>query len=237
MDESRKTDEIPEPDMSRRERTLGFIYLPLHYFILPLLVALGVPLIPGISVGQWNLIYYGLGAAYLGVFFLPWLQRQFEALLDRPGRAFFGFASALALDIVLSAVMAAVLMALGMEGENPNDEAIMSTAGRDFVYLKAVAIFLAPVLAETLFRGVLFGSLRRRGAVPAYLVTVLLFCFYHVWQYLVKSGDVSLLLYMLPYVPVSLSLCWCYDRAGTIWAPILMHMGINALTYAVSSLL
>ena len=45
--------------------------------------------------------------------------------------------------------------------------------------------------------GLLFGTVRRRGRLAAYAVSVLLFCFYHVWQYVLL--DWRYLLQMINY--------------------------------------
>jgi membrane protease YdiL (CAAX protease family) len=32
------------------------------------------------------------------------------------------------------------------------------------------------------------------------------------------------------YLPAGLALAWAYEKADTIWAPILMHMTINQIS-------
>ena len=40
---------------------------------------------------------------------------------------------------------------------------------------------------------------------------------------------VDLLLNFLQYVPAGIALGWAYERADSIWAPITMHLIINAI--------
>ncbi len=47
------------------------------------------------------------------------------------------------------------------------------------------------------------------------------------------SGDMTMLLYALEYLPVSVVLAWAYERSGCIWTNIFFHMGFNALSFYV----
>ena len=97
----------------------------------------------------------------------------------------------------------------------------------------ALAVFLAPMVEEPLFRGAVFGSLYRRSRWAAYAVSAALFSLYHVWQFAAAYGDPTYLIYALAYVPVSLALAFAYERSGSIWVPIAFHMTINAVTMYV----
>ncbi len=43
--------------------------------------------------------------------------------------------------------------------------------------------------------------------------------------------DLTLLIFLIQYIPVSFVLTWCYERSGSIWVPIFLHMLINALPF------
>jgi membrane protease YdiL (CAAX protease family) len=222
-----------DPLLAKGEAAAGFFYLPLHILVLPLLIPLAATYFPSLTEGQSNLIYYGIGVLFLGLFFLPYLRRQFDALLDRPLDALVALAGAFLLDLILSYAAAYLIYFLyGDAAVNPNNENLFPYVGKDFSIIRALAIYIAPVLEETLFRGVLFGSLRRRNRLLAYAVSVILFSLYHVWQYAAAGMDPTLLGYALQYIPVSIALCWCFERSGSLWAPIALHIGINALAFA-----
>ena len=93
-----------------------------------------------------------------------------------------------------------------------------------------IVIFLAPFVEEVLFRGLVFGNLRRKSAAVGYVVSCLLFALLHVWQFAVVNRDVTYFLLMLQYLVPGLVLAWAYDRAGNLWGPILIHMCVNALS-------
>ena len=87
-----------------------------------------------------------------------------------------------------------------------------------------------PLVEESLFRGVVFGSLYRKSRLLAYVGSVGLFCVYHIWQFAAAYGDPALLLYAVQYLPVSIALCWLYERTGSVWSPIFLHMLLNGLS-------
>ncbi len=84
-----------------------------------------------------------------------------------------------------------------------------------------LAVILAPLVEEVIFRGLLFGALRRRWGLGAALV--------------ISSavfGLVHLDLYASPAIFVlSLGLGWVYERTGTLAAPVAFHAVFNGWTF------
>lgn len=221
--------------MNRTRRVLGWIYLPLHIFVLPLLLGALMSVWPGgMDTGMVNLLYYAIGIVFVLCTFFPVLRRDFDTLADNPGRTVLAVATGGMLDLALSfAVGSLLLLLLGAESSNPNNDAVMDAAGLNGGMMRAIAFFLAPIVEETLFRGVLFGSVRRRSRLWAYVLSVAVFSLYHVWQYALL--DPALLVYALQYIPVSIALAWAYERSGTLWGSIFLHMLVNMVSYALLS--
>ena len=226
--------------MSKVQSVLGWCYLPMHIFIIPLLAGLLAAFSPEpVDDVTVNVAYYAVGLAFTLFVMGSWLRRDFDTLLDNWSRCLLCAVFAYAAYWALSFVTAALL--LWSEGEvlNPNNEAIMElSSGGGYGPLRGLAIFIAPLVEETLFRGVIFGSLRRRGwRTIAYIVSIVTFSIYHVWQYVLLYADPSLFIYALQYIPVSAALAWLYDRSGTIWGSIFFHMIINLIAFQVLSML
>ena len=225
--------------MSKVQSILGWCYLPMHIFVIPLLAGLLAYFSPEImDETAVNVVYYAIGLAFTLFVMGSWLRRDFDTLLDNWGRCLLCAVFAYAVYWALSLVTAALL--LWSEGDvlNPNNEAIMELSGGGYGPLRGLAIFIAPLVEETLFRGVVFGTLRRRGwRALAYIVSIVVFSIYHIWQYVLLYADPSLFIYALQYIPVSAALAWLYDRSGTIWSSIFFHMLINLIAFQVLSLL
>ena len=83
-----------------------------------------------------------------------------------------------------------------------------------------MAVIVAPVAEEILFRGYFYGVIRRFGGrLPALLTSSLLFAAIHV--HLPSMLGLGLL---------AVILCLLYERTGSLWATITMHATFNALT-------
>lgn len=97
----------------------------------------------------------------------------------------------------------------------------------DLVFTVAVAVVLAPVLEEALFRGViLHGLARRRGPRSATLWTAAFFAFFHFynpWQ-------------IVPTFFLGLLLGWVVLVTRSLWSSIVLHSAFNGLSLAVFAL-
>lgn len=221
---------LREPELTRREAALGLAYLPFHVMAMPqLLNALSVAH-PGLTVGVANGILYGLAAVFTALAFGKRLFAHYNIWVDNAGRVLLTLVKSFLLFLGLTAVLSLLLpMAVIEEMVNPNNEALMSLTGTDFRVTHALAIFIAPIVEETLFRGVVFGTLRPKYPFAAYAVTCLVFAGAHLWQFV--GQDAMLWLYLLEYLPVSIALCYSYEKTGCLWTPILFHMMNNMLAY------
>ena len=223
--------------MTPTQTALGWCYLPVHIALLPVLLRLYAMTARGaLSAAGINLICYGAGLVFSLTVMFRFLRAGFDTMLDQPGRCVLAGALALCADYAMSMLCALLLLALLNPAANPNGAAAATLAEQNFGAIRALALFIVPIVEETLFRGVVFGSLRTRSRALAYLVSALLFSLYHIWQYALAYADAGVLLYAVQYVPVSLALCWCYDRTESIWPPIFVHMLVNAVSFAALSI-
>lgn len=226
-----------ENQMTRTQTALGWAYLPLHFFVLPLLLSLYAVYAPDrLSDTDMNLIYYAVGVVFVLAVMWSYLRRGFDGLADALPGCLLAILAAYCLNYVLSWGVTLIMMLFEGNPENPNNAQIVEMAQADSGVMKAIAIFMAPIVEETLFRGVVFGSIRPKNRVLAYAVSILLFSVYHVWQYAAMYG-LGVYIYLLQYIPVSFALAWCYERTNTIWTPIFFHMAFNAISFYVLNML
>ena len=95
-------------------------------------------------------------------------------------------------------------------------------AGQIAVY-GIVAVVLAPLAEEVLFRGILYPTLKRSGHPRAALwITSLLFASIHMN-----------LLAFVPLTFLALTLAWLYERTGNLLAPILTHVLFNGINFTL----
>lgn len=222
-----------ENRMTRTQTSLGWCWLPIHIVILPVLLKMyAMASADGLNGAEINLIYYGVSFVFVLTVMFRFLRSGFDRLLDWPGRCIFAAVIALFADYALSMLAATLLLALQGVIANPNTTATAVLAEQNSGVIRALAIFIAPIVEEALFRGVVFGSLRGRSRVLAYLVSTLLYGLYHVWQYALAYADAALLLYAVQYIPISLALGFCYERTESVWPPVFVHMIVNAASFS-----
>lgn len=212
--------------MKPGERLAALIYLPIHIFALPLLLPFIAPYLPWTGSLALNVIYYVIGFVYVLAVFWRYLRRNFDALIDHPLMFLISVFGAYAIEFMLSFLLVTLLSAFGITMVSPNNAAINSMSPQGYYKLFAISVFLAPFVEEVLFRGLIFGSLVEKHKVLAWIVSVLAFSLYHVWQYAVTDSPLLLVTAVL-YFPGSIALNWSYRRSGTIWGPIAYHMLTN----------
>lgn len=225
--------------MKKSEKIFGWLYVFIHSVALVFLMSvlnntvfasLGIKM----DTAHLNLAYYVVSFVLVFLFMFRFLRASFSDLCDNIWRTLSSLVLGYALYYVLLFVVSFGLSHLLSDLANPNSELIAQEAKLNSNVLKASAILLAPVVEEVLFRGVVFGTVRKKSRILAYAVSTLVFCFYHLWQYFLTSFDWTLLLYMLQYVPGSIALAWCYERSRNIWGPVFLHMAINFISFAIS---
>ncbi len=221
-----------ENKMTRTQTILGWIWLPIHIFVLPLLLnILNSVLDRPMSAGELNLVYYLVSDAVVLAVLLRWLRVNFDVLMDSFRNCLLTVFMMVIVNYAMSLFMSLVLMMLGLLQDSMDAETVLAMQGREYAVMKAAGIFLAPVAEEVLFRGVAFGSLQKRSRLLAYIVSIVLFSLYHVWQFAVRAGEPVYLLAALQYIPISFVLAWAYERSGSIWTTIFFHMGYNAFSF------
>ena len=222
---------LPASRMSRGETLVSLLWLPVHSLGLPLLL---LRLFPGMSAARLNFWVYALGAGLLALLCLRFLRRDFDRLWEAPLRVLGQAALGFALILAANAAMSLALQAFFPQ-ENPNNQALLSLARSERRAIIAVTALLAPVLEELIFRGGVFGLVRRKSRAAAYVLCVLLFAVYHTWQY--ALADPRNWLYLIQYLPAGFFLCRAYDKTECIWTGIFLHMLNNGVSLLALMLL
>ena len=91
-------------------------------------------------------------------------------------------------------------------------------------------VILVPPVEECLFRGVIFRNLYGKSRLTAYIVSILAFAVIHIIGYIGKYSAIELVMAFLQYLPAGLCLAWAYTKADTIFAPIVIHALVNAVS-------
>ncbi len=218
--------------MSRGETAAALIYLPIHAAILPIVLVL--LLIGRMDTADINFIAYAIGFVYMLLFEWKFLRREFNSLCDRPLDCFVQVLICYGLMLGLGLCVNSLMLLLGFDS-NPNNTAVIDIAEVKMGATTALAVFLAPMVEELIFRGGLFSLLRRYNRLLAYVVNILIFGLYHIWSSVIDSP--INLIYIIQYIPATYALCRCYERTNSIWAGIFLHMLNNGMSLLMLNLL
>ena len=219
--------------MSPREYAAALGYIPVHVYLLPRLI-FAVRGERELSALTLNAVCYVAAALVLFLCLRRFFRREFDALCDCGPGVLLEIAKHYGVLLLCNMALSVVMLLLG-KMDNPNNEAIFSLAGEDLGKTTAVAVFLAPIAEEAMFRGGVFGLLRRYSRAAAYAASMLLFSVYHIWGY--AAADPTAWLYLLQYLPASFLLARIYEKTNTLWASIFLHMTVNGVAMlAISAL-
>lgn len=221
--------------MSSGEQIAGTVFFVIYLLVLPfattpLFGLLETLLDVRISSTIRNMIYYYVLFAVTISIFHGYLGRTSRNLVNKLGGACKTLGIGLVAMYGLNELVYRMTNLIVTNRTNLNDMAI-SAQIEDAPYTTLlIVIFLAPFVEEVLFRGLVFGNLKGKSAAVAYLVSCALFALLHVWQFAVVNQDITYFLLMLQYLVPGLVLAWVYERSGTLWTSIGLHMAVNAIS-------
>lgn len=221
------------PQLTRQEQIRGLIFFALYFLVFPVL-KMGVEWFFDhffglyLSEAMSAAVYYYIMGVLTMVVFWSFLKNALSIFRD--------FLPENLLAIVTGALGALVLQfpvnRIPWPLENPTAESWREQYAYSYGATIIIVVVLMPIIEEVLFRGLVFGSLRRYSRPMAWVASVALFMLYSVWTYAVVYGDVRYLLLAFQYLPLALAVTWCYDRGGSVWSAAILHAAFDAVTLA-----
>lgn len=218
--------------IKHQEARKGWVLFALYLVLFPTVMGVIQYSVGGeFPVAEANVIYYLLSAAMVFLVFWNYLKSSFLHLMDHLPETLNAFA----VGLLVAVVFTVLFSLLPYPVENPNIENYVDQFALSPSATATILILLMPLVEEVLFRGLLFGSLLPLGKPLAWVVSVLAYCIYCVWQFVFTYGNIDLryLTLMLQYLPASLAFHGCFDRSGNIWGCVALHMAVNALALIV----
>ncbi|MDD3347782.1 type II CAAX endopeptidase family protein [Oscillibacter sp.] len=221
--------------MTPGEQIAGVIFFVIYLLVLPFATSplfrlaarlLGVTISPALQ----NAIYYYVLFAVTVIIFHGFLGRTTRHLADHLGGACRTFLVGLIALYGLNELVYRLTRLLVGNHTNLNDTAISAQIDTAPHMTLLIVVFLAPFVEEVLFRGLVFGNLKEKSRLVAYVVSCLLFALLHVWQFAVVKQDATYFLLMIQYLVPGLVLAWVYEHSGTLWTAVALHAATNALS-------
>ena len=221
--------------MTAGEQIAGVVFFVIYLLVLPFATSpifRFIERLIDMNIPQHveNLIYYYVLFAVTVVIFHGFLGRTTRNFFDR-----FAFSGKTVLVGLigfygLNELVYRVVNLVITSRTNLNDTTISAQIDDAPRSTLLIIIFLAPFVEEVLFRGLVFGNLKNKSRLLAYVVSCALFAFLHVWQFAVVHQDVTYFLLCVQYLVPGLVLAWAYEHSGTLWSAIAVHAVVNALS-------
>ena len=221
--------------LRRAERIGGWIYLPIYLLGLSMVLGavfalLGYDVTDSSVMARINLIYGFVNLLVIAILFRHYLAESLIPVAHHPLRV-LGYA---ALGYVIyyggTLVMTLIINLIQPDVTNANNEAVSAMALDDLPAMVVFSVLLAPIVEETLFRGLIFSTLHRRSRLAAYAVSMLAFSLIHVAGYVFQYPIGQLALTLLQYLPAGFALAWIYERTDTVWTSVITHMAVNGVS-------
>lgn len=214
--------------MTAGERRRGLVFFLLYLLVFPRMNAFLQKLWMGdgeVLVAEANVIYYGFLFVMALFVFWSFLKKDLLSLLDWLPENLLAVAAALLLAGGLQAVLSILPL--------PEPDPIALQYAQEYrlapVPTLTLILLLIPVVEETLFRGLVYGSLRGYSRDLAFAVGTIFYALAAVWRYALEWGSPRYLLLGLLYLPKSAALTWCYDRGGSVWSCVVLHGLLNGV--------
>ncbi len=218
------------PQLTQREQVRGYLFFALYFLVFPF-AKVGVEEVLDRAFGLFlseamsAAVYYIIMAALTVLVFRGFLGNALGIFVDFLPENLLAMASGLAGGLILRWLVGFLYSGAG----NPEAESWLQQYAYSPGATILVVAILMPFIEEVLFRGLVFGSLRKYSRAMAWAASVILFMIYRVWTYAVAYGEIKYILQAFRYLPMGLALTWCYDRGGSIWGSIAIHIVLDAV--------
>ena len=124
--------------------------------------------------------------------------------------------------LLMSLVGGVTSMLLGGSDTSANQSLIESVVDSKPLLMFFTTVFLAPVLEEIIFRGMMFAWIYEKFPRFAHIISSFLFAFAHVALGML-SGNVGEFIQIVPYFLMALVLSKLYEKSNNIYVPIIAH--------------
>ena len=219
--------------MTRREILFSGVYLVFELWLLPgLLTAVNIALGSPWSPAAVNFLYFLLNFTAMIVILRQFLLASAKDALRRPVPILIHALLGTAGYYSMTSLLTRLLLILEPGFSNVNDASLSLIARQEFLLMAAGTVLLVPLTEECLFRGLLFGAVRKHSRAAAWILSMALFAAIHVIAYIGKYPARLLALCFLQYLPAGFCIAWCYAKADNIFTPILIHTAVNAMGMA-----
>lgn len=179
----------------------------------------------------YNFFFDLIFACFAIIVFRKELKKQFNHLKEQDTMDFI-HQVLLGIPVLYGASFVGSLLSMVLTGDMSSSEnqILIEEMMKQVPVIMIISVtVLAPILEELIFRLLLFTGFYKWGRWAGYLIAGGLFGFLHVYQPILQ-GNFMEILQIFPYLFMGLGLCFVYEKADNIFAPILCHAIMNGIS-------
>ena len=218
-------------NLTSQETVSGFCYMAFQFLVLwELLAWINGHLDHPLNMAELNFTFYLINFMATLLIFHDFLSKALKQVTQHP--AIFCQAVILGLAAYYSCTQITTwaVRQLVPGFANYNDQAITDMVSGNYFLMAVGTVVLVPLTEECMFRGLIFRNLYGKSRWAAYIISIAAFAVIHIIGYIGVYQPLELLMAFLQYLPAGLCLAWAYTKADTIYAPIVIHAIINAVS-------
>ena len=214
-----------------KEQLWGLAYLLFSIFLLPELLRFGNGYLPIPLSNTWvNFLYFTANFLFIVSIFHGFFKRSLAYISQHVGDFLLAVLLGAGGYWLCSWVISLVYTWLFPSFANLNDGSISEMIHENFWIMAIGTVVFVPVAEEALHRGLIFGCLYQKSHLAGYLLSICIFSSVHIMGYAGVYSVPHLILAFIQYIPAGLALSWAYRKSGSIFASILIHAMINAVS-------
>ena len=214
--------------LTPNEFVFGCVYYVLQLLLVPtILVVINMLLGNPYSEAVINFGYFAINFIVVTLIFHKFLLGNLRIFLEHPWYHLRCAGIGLLMYFAGNPVVSMVILLIDPEFANLNDMTIMEMVQEHFTLMTIGTVLLVPIVEETFYRGMMFRMLFDKHPIAAYGLSMVIFSCVHVAGYIGAADWFTLVLSFFQYLPAGFALAWSYQRSGSIFASVLIHMSVN----------
>lgn len=211
-------------DISKFGKILGICMFLIYFFLTPDLLEsiLGININPTIFTVSYLLIFLVILLIILRNVYWESLKNIKINFVDNLKWFILCFILMICLLLIVNSLIAWLNSYFNITTSN------LSTFNTKTPLVLIYTIILAPIIEESLFRGLIFRILYSKSVIGAYIISSVLFGFLHTIQFLMV-GQISQIFYTLIYITMGLIFAIVYGKTKNMCFNTAFHMFNNIL--------
>lgn len=226
--------------LTKKEKRLCLFFLPFYFFIARYVISLAmIVVLKSLDIyldedllNAWFNFFFDLTLTVVGIVcFKEYLKKSISKIkYEWKKLTRWALSNGFLIFYIANILLGVITVILNPGASSDNQEAVQLFANVAPLPMFFSVVIFAPILEELVFRVAIFQSLYDVSRLLAYFVSSVCFGSIHIIAGLM-AGDLTQLLFLVPYGFLGAMFCYFYEKKDTIYVPMLIHMANNLIAF------